>query len=619
MSRRQISPTWLVLIGIASVQFGAAIAKHLFDRIEPTAMVWLRLVTSALVLVAIARPRLRGRSRADWLTVLAFGVTLGSMNWAIYQSFARIPLGLAVTIEFAGPLILSVVMSRRARDLLWVALAALGVGLLGFEKTELDLVGVGFALLAGAAWAAYILLSVQTGRRWPGLDGLAMASVVASVMLAPLAIPVGGSDLLDPTILALGAAVGPAELGDPVRRGPDGAAPDAPGRVQHPDEPGAGGRRPGRHAPARRVPEPAAVAGRRGRDGRERRGDPQPRHDQRADAQLGRGAPMRRVPWDDHVRMTAPTPESARTRRSAGSRRPAESVVEFHHILSDDGTRLRAWTNDPLGRIDGPTVLLCNGLGVSPWTWPALLHADCGVRVVSWNHRGTGGSARPKDPDRVGIEEFVEDALSVMDHFGVDRARGDGVVDGRQHGLRARAAPPRAGHRRSSRWPGVPGDTFATMLGPLRLPHAVARRLTVTLSRALRTSGRVISPLTTRLPFGARGVAALTHSGFMLPTPDNELTARAVREFLAIPVEWYFHLALRTSEHARVSLRRVKVPVMLVAATYDVLAGARDMRTAADRLEDATYVELRASHFVQMEQPEVVHDLLLGFLEELEG
>jgi pimeloyl-ACP methyl ester carboxylesterase len=104
----------------------------------------------------------------------------------------------------------------------------------------------------------------------------------------------------------------------------------------------------------------------------------------------------------------------------------------------------------------------------------------------------------------------------------------------------------------------------------------------------------------------------------MLPTPDNELTARAVREFLAIPVEWYFHLALRTSEHARVSLRRVQVPVMLVAATYDVLAGARDMRTAAARLQDATYVELRASHFVQMEQPEVVHDLLLGFLDELE-
>ena len=208
MTRRPISPVWLVLAGIASVQFGAALAKALFDTIEPTAMVWLRLVTSAIVLVAIARPTLRGRSRDDWLTMLAFGLSLGTMNWAIYQSFSRIPLGLAVTIEFAGPLVLAVVMSRRARDLLWVGLAALGVGLLGFERTDLDPVGIAFALLAGACWAAYILLSVRTGRRWAGLDGLAMASVVASVLLAPLAIPAGGSDLLDPKILLLGAAVG---------------------------------------------------------------------------------------------------------------------------------------------------------------------------------------------------------------------------------------------------------------------------------------------------------------------------------------------------------------------------------------------------------------------------
>jgi inner membrane transporter RhtA len=197
-----------VLAGIASVQLGAAVAKHLFGTIDPTAMVWLRLVTSALVLVAVARPDLRARSRSDWLTVVAFGITLGTMNWAIYQSFARIPLGLAVTIEFAGPLVLAVVMSRRARDLLWVGLAAVGVGLLGFERADLDLVGILFALLAAASWAAYILLSARTGRRWPGLDGLAMASVVATVLLTPMAIPAGGADLVDAKVLALGAAVG---------------------------------------------------------------------------------------------------------------------------------------------------------------------------------------------------------------------------------------------------------------------------------------------------------------------------------------------------------------------------------------------------------------------------
>ena len=199
---------WLVLVGILSVQFGAGVAKDLFDEVEPTAMVWLRLVTSVLVLGLIARPVLRGRSRSDWLVVIAFGVSLGTMNWAIYQSFARIPLGLAVTIEFVGPLTLAVLGSRRARDLIWVGLAAAGVALLGFDGEDLDPAGVGFALLAGVAWAAYILLSSQTGRRWPGLDGLTVASVVATLMLTPYAVPAGGGTLLDPRILVLGAAVG---------------------------------------------------------------------------------------------------------------------------------------------------------------------------------------------------------------------------------------------------------------------------------------------------------------------------------------------------------------------------------------------------------------------------
>lgn len=204
----RISPIWLVLIGIASVQLGAAIAKTLFDEVEPETIVWLRLVTSALVLALLARPVLRGRSGSDWLVVLAFGATLGLMNWAIYQSFARIPLGIAVTIEFIGPLTLAIIGSRRPRDLAWVALAGLGVALLGLEPADLDMVGVLFALLAGAAWAAYILLSAQTGQRWEGLDGLAMASIVATLVLTPVVAGAGGKGLDDGRILVLGAAVG---------------------------------------------------------------------------------------------------------------------------------------------------------------------------------------------------------------------------------------------------------------------------------------------------------------------------------------------------------------------------------------------------------------------------
>ena len=204
------SPVWLVLIGILSVQLGAGIAKSLFDEVAPTTIVWLRLVTSAIVLSLVARPLLRGRSRTDWLVAIALGAALGVMNWAIYQSFQRIPLGVAVTLEFLGPLTLAVVGSRRARDLLWVGLAAVGVGVLGLAggSGSLSLAGALFALLAGAMWASYILLSGATGRRWPGLDGLAVASVVATLLLTPLAVHSGGSDLTDPRILVLGAAVG---------------------------------------------------------------------------------------------------------------------------------------------------------------------------------------------------------------------------------------------------------------------------------------------------------------------------------------------------------------------------------------------------------------------------
>ena len=203
-----VPAVWLVLAGIISVQVGAAIAKDLFHLVPPTAMVWLRLVTSAVMFAAIARPRLGGRSASDWRVALGFGVSLMTMNWAIYQSFARIPLGIAVTIEFLGPLTVAVVGSRRARDLVWVGLAGVGVALLGIEPGELTVAGVLFALLAGAAWAAYILLSASTGRRWPGISGLAVASVVGAVVLAPPAVLDAGTDLLDPTVLVLGVAVG---------------------------------------------------------------------------------------------------------------------------------------------------------------------------------------------------------------------------------------------------------------------------------------------------------------------------------------------------------------------------------------------------------------------------
>ncbi len=208
MSRLQARPVWLVLSGIASVQLGAAFSKQLFDVVSPTAMVWLRLMFSTLVLLAVARPRLSGHSRQDWTVVLGLGVALATMNWSIYQSFARMPLGVAVTIEFLGPLTVTLLHSRRARDLLWVLLAGGGVAVLGFEGSEVTLAGVLFALLAAAAWGAYIPLTAATGRRWSTLDGLALASCVGAVTLAPYAVVSGGSTLLSSTVLLTGLAAG---------------------------------------------------------------------------------------------------------------------------------------------------------------------------------------------------------------------------------------------------------------------------------------------------------------------------------------------------------------------------------------------------------------------------
>lgn len=207
----------LVLLGIGSVQLGAGFAKLLFDDLSPAGVVWLRLFTSTVVLLAWARPRLTGRGRRAWLVAARYGVCLGTMNWAIYQSFARIPIGVAVTIEFIGPLLLAAVGFRRPRDLAWVGLAAVGVALLGFERTALDPVGVAFAVLAGAAWAGYLTGSAATGREWPGLDGLAVASLVGVTLVTPtLLLPsftpgtvdTALAGLLQPSVLLIGAAVG---------------------------------------------------------------------------------------------------------------------------------------------------------------------------------------------------------------------------------------------------------------------------------------------------------------------------------------------------------------------------------------------------------------------------
>jgi len=204
---RRIPAPLLVITGIVSLQVGAAIAKSFFGSLPPTAFVWLRLSCTAIILLAVARPRPKGRTRGDLGVALAFGCSLAIMNFSIYHAMARIPLGVAVTIEFLGPLGVAIVASRRAADVILVVLAGAGVALLGFTPHGLTIAGVLFALAAAASWAGYILLSTETGRRWPGISGLAVASVVGAFGLAVPAILQAGSRLLDPQLLIIGVAV----------------------------------------------------------------------------------------------------------------------------------------------------------------------------------------------------------------------------------------------------------------------------------------------------------------------------------------------------------------------------------------------------------------------------
>jgi pimeloyl-ACP methyl ester carboxylesterase len=283
-------------------------------------------------------------------------------------------------------------------------------------------------------------------------------------------------------------------------------------------------------------------------------------------------------------------------------------------VTSRDGTRLNAWTND----VDGPTVLLCNGLGTNPYAWPAVLDPSCGVRVVSWNHRGTGGSDRPADPTHVGVEAFVEDALAVMDHEDI----GACVLMGWSIGVNtmfevAVQHPERVTGLFAAG--GVPGDTFSSMGAPIFVPRPLRKPIAVGIARTLELAGKPLHAVARRLPIGPLTYEVLTHSGFMFAMPDALNARRAIREFLSTPTDWYMHLALHSSLHRRVSLRDISVPTAFVAGKYDLLASAHDMRTAADRIPGATFQELVATHFLTMEKPDEVHEALLDLLDRVPG
>jgi inner membrane transporter RhtA len=201
-------PAPLYALGsIASVQVGATVARQLFPFLGPTGTVFVRVGFGALILLAIARPGLRRLSAAQWREVVPFGLIIAAMNLCFYQSIARIPLGIAVTIEFLGPLAVAVAGSRKALDFAWAGMAGAGVAMLSLTGGSVTLLGVLFALGAAVGWATYIVLGQRVGRLVAGPDGLALALTVGGIALAPFGIAAAGARLLDLRNLAIGLVV----------------------------------------------------------------------------------------------------------------------------------------------------------------------------------------------------------------------------------------------------------------------------------------------------------------------------------------------------------------------------------------------------------------------------
>ncbi|MEO7198544.1 MAG: EamA family transporter [Solirubrobacterales bacterium] len=198
----------MVLGGVASVQLGSALATTLFEELGPGGAVLLRTLFAAVVLIAVRRPAIRAIDRDTARQIASFGVVLALMNLSFYEALERLPLGIAVTFEFTGPLAVAILASRSRLDILWALLAGLGIVLFAPDVGDgLDPVGIAFALGAASMWAAYIVIASQVGRGPAGLGGLSAAMVLATVVLTPIGVVDGGTDLFDPSLAAVGVGV----------------------------------------------------------------------------------------------------------------------------------------------------------------------------------------------------------------------------------------------------------------------------------------------------------------------------------------------------------------------------------------------------------------------------
>jgi pimeloyl-ACP methyl ester carboxylesterase len=274
-------------------------------------------------------------------------------------------------------------------------------------------------------------------------------------------------------------------------------------------------------------------------------------------------------------------------------------------VTSTDGTSIAGWRNGG----DGPPVLICNGLGTPPVAWPRVIAPDRGFRVASWYYRGTGGGERPADPERITVDDHVQDALSVMDHEGIDKALlacwslgvNIGFELALQHPERVAGILAVAG---------VPGGTFQSIGGRLNIPRPLRYGLGVSGARALRRLGPSLSWTAQHLPLNRVTATVINHSGLVRPEARPEWLLPALEEFREHDFAWYFTLALAGARHEPMDLAFVKVPVTLVAGEHDLITSAVDMVMAAGRIPHSELRVLPGSHFLPLEYPDELADEL---------